>query len=216
MAGLGMNFKSIGLIFLILIALDDFVPLIGLSLIPHDVVAAPEPRSEPLQGMDKPSRTPWSEVRRGSVFVMTPRAAYDISARVADRDHYRWSAVDALMPWDLVLTWGRLVDEPYRSKISYVHTRRFYNWGTDDGSLDMNYVNGHSANVHLAAANGRVASALTRVRAGDVVRLEGDLIDITGPDAFNWKTSMTRTDTGSGACETMYVRAVTIGTSRYH
>ena len=47
------------------------------------------------------------------------------------------------------------------------------------------------------------------------MRLEGDLVDIDGPSGFAWRTSLTRTDTGAGACETLYVRAVTIGTRRY-
>ena len=119
------------------------------------------------------------------------------------------------MPVDLVLTWGRLVDEPYRSAISYVHTHRFFNWGTNDGSLDMSLVASHAANNHLIAGNWRVAAALARARNGDIVRLEGDLVDITGPDGFDWKTSLVRNDSGPGACETMYVRAVTIGERRY-
>ncbi len=73
----------------------------------------------------------------------------------------------------------------------------------------------HTANTHLIPADGRVASALAHVRRGDVVRLEGDLVDVEGPDGFVWKTSLTRTDTGPGACETLYVRAVTIGTRRF-
>jgi hypothetical protein len=72
-----------------------------------------------------------------------------------------------------------------------------------------------TANTHLVPGSSRVASALARVRRGDVVRLEGDLVDIDGPDGFAWKTSLSRTDTGAGACETLYVRALTIGTRRY-
>ena len=76
-------------------------------------------------------------------------------------------------------------------------------------------VSSHSANTHLIPASGRIASALAHVRRGDVVRLEGDLVDVAGPDGFVWKTSLSRTDTGPGACETLYVRAVTIGLRRY-
>ncbi len=77
------------------------------------------------------------------------------------------------------------------------------------------YVASHTANTHLIPASGRIASALAHVRRGDVVRLEGDLVDVSSPDGFVWKTSLSRTDTGPGACETLYVRAVTIGLNRY-
>jgi hypothetical protein len=210
-----MSLKSIGLALLFLIGLDDFIPAFALMAIPHERVVPPEPHPEPLQGEVPPGRQPWGVKRYWTAFVLHPRASYDISARVVDRDLYRLGATNALMPWDLVLTWGRLVDEPYRSEIHYVHTHRFFNWGTSDASLDMSYIAGHAANTHLIADNWRVAAALARVRSGDLVRLEGDLVDITGPDGFDWKTSLSRTDSGAGACETMYVRIVTIGERRY-
>jgi hypothetical protein len=65
------------------------------------------------------------------------------------------------------------------------------------------------------ASTERIASVLGLVHRGDVVRLEGDLVDVDGPGGFVWRTSLTRTDTGPGACETLYVRAITIGTRRY-
>ena len=104
---------------------------------------------------------------------------------------------------------------PAWSHISFTQTGRFYMWSTRDASLDLGYIASHTANTHLIPASGRVASALARVRRGDVVRLEGDLVDIDGPDGFLWRTSLTRTDTGAGACETLYVRAITIGTRKY-
>lgn len=207
--------KTFGLALLFLIALDDFAPTVGLLVIPHESASVPEPHPEPLQGDVAPGRGPWETKRYWTVFQLTPRASYDISARVVDRDLYRLGASGALIPWDLVLTWGRLVDEPYRSGIDYVHTTRFFNWGTTNGSLDLAYIPSHAANVHLITDNWRVAAALSRIRAGDVVRLEGDLVDIVGPDGFEWKTSLTRTDVGPGACETMYVRAVTVGERLY-
>lgn len=210
-----MRLKIAGLVLLALIAVDDFVPFITRALIPHESVSMPDPRGEPLQGEVAHDRLPWNEARYQSVFQLSPRASYDIAARVADRDTYRWGATGALMPTDLVLTWGRLVDEPYRSSIEYVHTKRFYNWGTNDSSVDLAYVSGHSANVHLIPGSRRLAAVIARVRRGDVVRIEGDLVDVAGPDGFDWKTSLTRTDTGAGACETIYVRTITVGKSRY-
>lgn len=209
-----MSFRNVGIALLILAGLDDLVPSATLFLIPHESVGAPEPSGEPLQGAVPEGLAPWSEAHHGDSFLLTPRASYDVSARVGDRDLYRWSATNALMPWDLVLTWGRLTREPYLSKVSYVHTRRFYNWSTDDSSLDLAYIRTHSANVHLIADAPRVRAALSRVRAGDVVRLEGELVDVTGPEGV-WKTSLTRDDAGAGACETMHVRALTVGTKRY-
>jgi len=50
------------------------------------------------------------------------------------------------------------------------------------------------------------------VRVGDVVTLEGDLIEADKPGGWKWRSSLTRDDTGNGACELVYVKELTIGT----
>lgn len=205
--------KSVAVLALLFLV-NQLVPGIGLVLIPHEGVERPDPRREPLQeNVDgAPQRI---ERRRGRDLVVVSRARYDIAAEVVGRDHYRAGVDGALIPWDLVLAWGKLVDPPYRSKIDYLKTSRFYNWSTGDGSLDLGYIGSHSANVHLIPGSSRIGSVLARVRTGNTVRLEGDLVDITGPDSFSWRTSLTRSDSGPGACETIYVTAITVGGKRY-
>jgi hypothetical protein len=193
-------------------AVDRFLPGIPLAFLPHETAPRPNVLREPVQ--EEPVRGPFDETRGRRTFRITPKATYDVGARVGATERYRLGASGALIPWDFVLTWGAVTKEPAWSHVSYLQTGRFYNWRCDD-TLDPSYVASHTANTHLIPASGRVATALAHVRSGDVVRLEGDLVDATGPDGFVWKTSLTRTDSGPGACETLYVRAVTIGTRRY-
>jgi hypothetical protein len=195
-----------------LFAVDRFLPGLPLALLPSEGVARPNALKEPVQV--EAEREPFAETRGRRTFRIVPRAGYDVSARVGATERYRAGAAGALLPWDFVLAWGAATTEPAWSRISYLQTGRFYNWRTDD-SLDPSYVASHTANTHLIAATSTVAFALAHVRRGDVVRLEGDLVDAEGPDGFGWKTSLARTDTGPGACETLYVRAVTIGTRRF-
>jgi hypothetical protein len=205
--------KAAAIALVALFAVDRFVPAVPLSLLSSEAASRPNALREPVQ--EAPAREPFTETRGRRTFRITPRAAYDVAARVGATERYRWGASGALIPWDFVLTWGAATREPAWSRISYLQTGRFYNWRCDD-SLDPSYVASHTANTHLIPASGRIASALAHVRRGDVVRLEGDLVDVDGPDGFIWKTSLTRTDSGPGACETLFVRAVTIGTRVYH
>ena len=46
--------------------------------------------------------------------------------------------------------------------------------------------------------------------AGQVIRLEGFLVDASRPGGWHWNTSMTRNDTGAGACELIYVESVDV------
>jgi hypothetical protein len=208
----GAVLKAAAIALVLLFAVDRFVPAVPLSFLSSEPAPRPNALREPVQ--TEPAEAPFAETRGRRTFRITPRAAYDVAARVGATERYRSSASGSLLPWDFVLTWGAATKEPAWSRISYLQTGRFYNWRCDD-TLDTGYVSSHTANTHLIPGSGRVASALARVRRGDVVRLEGDLVDIDGPDGFVWRTSLTRTDTGPGACETLYVRAVTIGTRKY-
>jgi hypothetical protein len=204
--------KAAAIALVVFFAIDRFVPGVPLALLSSEAAPRPNALKEPVQA--EPRGEPFVETRGRLSFRVTPRAAYDVSARVGATERYRSGASGALIPWDFVLTWGAAAREPAWSHISYLQTGRFYNWRCDD-MLEPGYVASHTANTHLIPASSQIASALAHVRRGDVVRLEGDLVDVDGPGGFAWRTSLTRTDTGPGACETLYVRAVTVGTRIY-
>jgi hypothetical protein len=50
-----------------------------------------------------------------------------------------------------------------------------------------------------------VRKQLLAVRRHDLVTLKGYLVEITGPDGFHWRSSLTRDDTGGSACEVMWI-----------
>jgi hypothetical protein len=43
------------------------------------------------------------------------------------------------------------------------------------------------------------------VRQGELVHLEGELVEATGPEIGTWRSSLSWTDTDNGACELMLV-----------
>jgi hypothetical protein len=71
-----------------------------------------------------------------------------------------------------------------------------------------------SANMHMIPSDVRVAAALRKVREGDDVRIDGWLVQVDAADGWRWRSSTTRDDTGSGACELVYVCAITAGPAR--
>jgi hypothetical protein len=64
-----------------------------------------------------------------------------------------------------------------------------------------------STNVHIIPATAAVASFCKSLRKGELVRLEGKLVEATGPEMNTWRSSLSRTDSGNGACELMLVEA---------
>jgi hypothetical protein len=47
------------------------------------------------------------------------------------------------------------------------------------------------------------------VGVNDLVELEGYLVYVKG-DNFTWNSSLTRNDTGDGACEVLYVEKISV------
>jgi hypothetical protein len=43
------------------------------------------------------------------------------------------------------------------------------------------------------------------LRTGALIHLSGRLVEATGPEIGTWRSSLTRTDTGNGACELVWV-----------
>ena len=68
----------------------------------------------------------------------------------------------------------------------------------------------HSANWHLVPATDVVWGQLDRLRVGDVVKLEGMLVNLENPGVGTMTTSLRRDDSGAGACEIIYVEKASI------
>ncbi|MEL7373956.1 MAG: hypothetical protein AAGJ36_05790, partial [Pseudomonadota bacterium] len=61
------------------------------------------------------------------------------------------------------------------------------------------------SNNHIIADDARIRDRVDDVRIGDQIRVRGTLAAYISPNGSKRGTSTTRTDTGDGACETIYV-----------
>ena len=88
---------------------------------------------------------------------------------------------------------------------------RFYSW-RPHGALPIarEAVITHSANTHVIPADPEVRAQLKRLRVGEVVHLDGVLVDALRDDGATARTSLTRSDSGAGACEIMLVESVAV------
>lgn len=145
-------------------------------------------------------------------FRITPLAEFRIDARVLGRETYRFDAGAALSPIDLALGWGRMSDGDVIGQLDISQSGRWYNyrWGADGPPLPPNEIRDSSANMHLIPADAAVAHLLDQVRVGDLVRIEGKLVQVDGDDGWRWRSSLTRQDSGGGACELIWVESITL------
>jgi hypothetical protein len=113
--------------------------------------------------------------------------------------------------------WGPVLAPPYAGRLSFSQFSRFFFWRTKDTSLDRGTIVSHTANVHVFPRTGRLRRAVRALRKGDLVRLQGSLVDIDGVDdaGFHWGTSTSRADEGPNSCETIYLERLTVGKRAY-
>jgi len=152
-----------------------------------------------------------ASLQQGDVTLAT-RAHFDVTARVLSRKDYSWGGDADLVPVDLALGWGRMSDRSVLDSIDISQSGRFYYWNTKTFPIPRREIETSSANMHMIPADAGVKHQLEQVRQGQVVHIEGFLVNASRPGGWHWNTSMTRNDTGAGACELVYVESVDIVT----
>lgn len=66
------------------------------------------------------------------------------------------------------------------------------------------------ANNHILVKDEKTRRAIEKLELGDEVRIQGMLVDYDIDGSPMRRTSLVRTDTGNGACETLYVESVEV------
>ena len=101
-------------------------------------------------------------------WTLTPRATYDVTARILGREDYRFDPIADLAPLDLALGWGPMSDNRVLKTLKISQGARFYSWRpvTESLPMDLREVTYHSANTHVIPANASVASKLSRAAPG--------------------------------------------------
>lgn len=170
-------------------------------------------------------------------FVLNLQAEYSLAGVVVAKNTNFWfrdvmrNDFDDICWMDLGIAWGDLSKDPktlhkvweIKSQKTLGQSRRL-TWYTPDlrkSPWSLDYVSNHMSHTHLIPATANVMKALRSIKKGDVVKLDGYLVDIyTDKTKLIARTSLSRYDTdptsrGSGACEDMYVKQVQIGNKIY-
>jgi len=133
-------------------------------------------------------------------FVLRPRAEFSATVRILAREDYSAGELATLVPTDFAVGWGPMSDSAVLDDIEISQGNRFYYWRTTSWPLSRGEIERHSANWHVIAGSEAVRAILGRLRTGSIVELRGHLVDIEGREGA-MKTSLSRRDTGAGACE---------------
>jgi len=143
-------------------------------------------------------------------YTISSLATFELKAKVLSRKNYSFGRESDLSPTDLALGWGRMSDESVLESISISQSGRWYRWRSNTLPIPKQEIQISSANMHMIPKNEWVREQLSQIKKGDVVTLSGNLVRVDAPDGWSWTSSLTRSDTGDGACEVVLVDNIVI------
>lgn len=143
-------------------------------------------------------------------FTIRPLARFQVEARLLSKARYRHGREAMLAPVDFALGWGPMSDQAILDEINISQGGRFYFWKTKTFPISRRDISRHSSNMHMIPANDEVRETLLSADEGELVYFDGFLVVATTEDGWRWKSSLTRNDTGNGACELVWVDRILV------
>jgi len=174
----------------------------------HKIILSPgvEVSSEPLQ-----TKLDAEKAFDFKGYAITPLATFEIDAKVLSRKNYSNGKEAQLSPTDLALGWQNMSDEKNLEQISIWQSKRWYHWRVDEFPIPRQEINSQSANMHMIPADDGVEEQLNKIKKGQIVSITGYLVRVDDyRNPWSWKSSLTRDDTGDGACEVVYVTELSL------
>lgn len=144
-------------------------------------------------------------------YQLTRKASFEVRARVLSKEPYYLGRTADLAPIDLALGWGAMSDSAVLSQIDISQSARWYRTRYDlPPPIAEKQIIFNSSNMHMIPARKDIERSLKKLREGDIVFLKGYLVDVDHDSGWYWRSSMSRLDTGDGACELVYVESMSV------
>ena len=179
----------------------------------------PEPPALRAELLEEPvqvavSRDPIKATVGGTNYVIQPLYKYDLHGMVVSKHdadtwwdflHKEWN--DKLNITDLCVVWGNNARSGAYRDISFSSGQFTCNFQTSSNEAWAAFDTSAISNNHLLSNDPGLARKMRDVRIGDQIHFSGYLAEYSHNQGAPFKrgTSTVRTDSGNGACETVYV-----------
>lgn len=170
--------------------------------------------NDPKQHIVK--KKPFTVVMNDTNYYIEPLYDYTlygmvVSLKQHDGDtglHKMWN--DHLNVADLCVVWSDTAFSSHLSKVEFWNGQFTCFYQTSDRQAWADF-NGHQlSNNHLITEDKYLRKKINNLNIGDQIEIQGWLANYQTHNSGKRGTSITRTDTGNGACETIYVNDVRI------
>ena len=178
--------------------------------LPRNVDFRPEILEEPLQ---KPTREgAFDTAYNGVDYLVEPEYEYDLTGMVVSFRHHdansrmHFLANDHLNMMDVCVVWGDSATSRLLHKLTFWNGTFTCNVKTRNQAAWDAFSMQQLSNNHLISDDDYLRKQVKDIRIGDQIRVRGYLASYSSENGGKRGTSTTRTDTGDGACETLFVR----------
>jgi len=164
--------------------------------------------NEPQQSKTK--RQSFEAAWNGIGYNIEPQFDYDLVGLVVSFRHHDNNsrmhrlANDHLNMLDICVVWGNNTKDAELQKIDFWNGIFTCNVKTRDQAAWESFDMHQLSNNHLISNDEDIRDRVRGIRIGDQIHIQGVLASYESPGGLRG-TSTTRTDTGDGACETIYV-----------
>lgn len=157
------------------------------------------------------SRAPFSILWNDVDYRIEPEYDYDLSGMVVSYRHHDGSsrmhrlANDHLNMADICIVWGETARSRYLDRLEFWNGVFTCNVKTSDSEAWASFDMTELSNNHLLSNDEDVRDRVLDVQIGDQVRVRGVLAGYGSGGGNKRGTSTTRSDSGDGACETIFI-----------
>lgn len=178
--------------------------------LPHRIEFRPQVLEEPRQ---QPTRQgAFDTAFNGVDYLVEPEFEYDLTGMVVSFRHHdsnsrmHFLANDHLNMMDVCVVWGDTATSKLLNKITFWNGIFTCNVKTRDQAAWDAFSMYQLSNNHLISDDDLLRDRVKDIRIGDQIRVRGYLASYSSENGGKRGTSTTRTDTGDGACETLFVQ----------
>ena len=127
--------------------------------------------------------------------------------RILSTKSYTHDEQAKFSPIDYAVSWGMFADPYFARQITVRQYDRFLNWKMAKVPVPQKQAMMMVSNMHIIPSNPEIAKQIKQVKRGDLVQLKGELVEVRDKDLV-WKSSLSPTDIGDGACELFRVNSI--------
>ncbi len=177
--------------------------------LPGNVEFRPEVLSEPRQTATR--ARPFDAAFNGVAYRVEPEYEYELAGMVVSFRHHddnsrmHFLANDHLNMMDVCVIWGDSAASKLLHKLKFWNGIFTCNVQTRDSEAWEAFNMQQLSNNHLISDDEFIRDQVKAIRIGDQIRVKGYLASYGSEKGGKRGTSTTRTDTGDGACETVFV-----------